>query len=132
MSDQNFFLSKTLFREFERKHLRFISSLEDLDLLWAIGYGEQSGHPLGLKELVLAEFGSAKTLQRRLDRLKDRGVVLHRQSLDDGRRIEFFLTSRTMQLLEAYKTFIVQNGMQSRDPALNPFTQSSNRPSSPP
>lgn len=118
MSDQNFFLSKTLFREFERKHLGFIDSLEDLDLIWGIGYAQQSGHPLGLKELVLAEFGSPKTLQRRLDRLRDRGVIVHRQSLDDGRRIEFFLTTETMRRLEAYKAFILENGMASRDPDL--------------
>lgn len=118
MSDQNFFLSKTLFREFERKHLRFIHSLEDLDLIWAIGYAQQSGHSVGLKELVHAEFGSPKTLQRRLDRLRDRGVIIHRQSSDDARRIEFFLADETIKCLEAYKTFILDNGMASRDPAL--------------
>jgi len=118
MPDQNFFLSKTLFREFERKHLSFIDSLEDLDLLWAIGYGEHSGRHVGLKELVLADFGSPKTLQRRLDRLRDRGVVLHRQCSADGRRIEFFLSAETTRLLDAYKSFILENGMGSRDPLL--------------
>lgn len=118
MPDQNFFLSKTLFRQFERKHLSFIGSLEDLDLIWAIGYAQHSGHPVGLKELVLADFGSPKTLQRRLDRLRDRGAVLHRRCSADGRRIEFFLSGETTRLLHAYKSFIVENGMVSRDPLL--------------
>lgn len=116
MSDQNFFLAKTLFREFERKHLNFIDSLEDLDLIWAIGHAQETGHPVGLKELVLAEYGAPKTLQRRLERLRVRGTVVHRQSGADARRIEFFLSKETMERLEAYKLFIVQNGMSSRDP----------------
>ena len=120
MSDRNFFLSKALFREFERKHLNFISSLEDLDLIWAIGYAQNSGQAVCLKELVLAEFGAPKTLQRRLDRLRDQGVVLHRQCSADGRRIEFFLSEETIRCLEAYKAFIIENGMGSRDASLLP------------
>ena len=119
MSDRNFFLSKTLFRDFERKHLSFIDSLEDLDLIWAIGYAQHSGRPVGLKELVLADFGAPKTLQRRLDRLGNRGAVIRRQCPGDGRRIEFFLSDETIRLLEAYKSFIVDNGMGSRDAQLH-------------
>ncbi len=118
MSDRNFFLAKTLFREFERKHLAFVDSLEDLDLIWTIGYAQESGHPVGLKELVLAEFGAASTVQRRLNRLRARGAIFQTASEDDARRVKFFLTQETIQRLEAYKAFILENGMASRDPEI--------------
>lgn len=118
MSDRNFFLAKTLFREFERKHLAFVDSLEDLDLIWTIGYAQESGHPVGLKELVLAEFGAASTVQRRLNRLRSRGAIFQTASEDDARRVKFFLTQETIQRLEAYKAFILENGMASRDPEI--------------
>jgi hypothetical protein len=124
MSDQNFFLAKTLFREFERKHLAFVGTLEDLDLVWAIGYGQKSGHPVGLKELVLADFGAPSTVQRRLNRLRSRKAIVQRVSIEDARRVEFHLTEETIHRLEAYKAFILENGMASRDPEIAAKTRS--------
>jgi hypothetical protein len=118
MSDWNFFLAKCLLRNFERKELHFIGSLEDLDLVWAIGYGQQMGHPLGSKDLLNGKYGATKTVQRRLDRLRRLMIIDARRSERDSRRIEFFLTARTLNRIDSYKTFILENGMGSRDPSL--------------
>jgi hypothetical protein len=118
MSDWNFFLAKRLLRNFERANLHFISSLEDLDLVWAIGYGQQLGKPLGLKGLCTGEFGAPKTVRRRLERLRALNILEQSRSNSDARRIEFHITLRTLKRLERYKSFIIHNGMSSRDPSL--------------
>lgn len=118
MSDWNFFLAKCLLREFERDELHFIGSLEDLDLVWAIGYGQQTGHLLGCKELLDGKYGAPKTVQRRLSRLRRLMIIDVRRSERDARRVEFFLTARTLKRIDRYKSFILENGMGSRDPSL--------------
>lgn len=118
MSDWNFFLAKCLLREFERNELHFIGSLEDLDLVWGIGFGQQTGSPIGLKELLNGKYGAPKTVQRRLERLRRLMIIDARRSNSDARRIEFFLTPRTLQRIDRYKAFILENGMGSRDPSL--------------
>jgi DNA-binding MarR family transcriptional regulator len=118
MSDWNFFLAKCLLREFERNELHFIGSLEDLDLVWAIGYGQQTGSPLGLKELLDGKYGAPKTVQRRLDRLRRLRIIDVRRCERDARRIELLLNPRTLKRIDRYKEFILENGMGSRDPSL--------------
>lgn len=123
MADSNFFLAKRLLRDFERTKLGFISSLEDLDVVWAIGYGQAIGKPLSLKELCTGEFGAAKTVRRRIQRLRALGIVCQSRSDADGRRIELCLTQKTLESLQSYKSFIIENGMSSRDPSLLPRMQ---------
>ncbi|HXS54193.1 MAG TPA: hypothetical protein VN782_16770 [Usitatibacter sp.] len=118
MSDWNFFLAKRLLREFERSRLCFIGSLEDLDLVWTIGYGQRMGKPVGMKQLSTGEFGAPKTVQRRLERLRRLGIVAQAQSDGDARCVQLYLTPATLARLEEYKAFIVENGMESRDPEL--------------
>ena len=118
MSDWNFFLAKCLLREFERKELHFIGSLEDLDLVWLIGYAQQTGKPAGLKELLNGNFGSPKTVQRRLERLRRLLIVEYTRSEEDARRIQLFLTPETLKRIDRYKQYILDNGMNSRDPSL--------------
>lgn len=120
MADWNFFLAKRLLRDFERENLRFISSLEDLDVVWAIGYGQRIGRPVSLKELCTGEFGAPKTVRRRIERLRALGIIVQSRSDADGRRIEYCLTTKTLDSLETYKRFIVENGMSSRDESLTP------------
>ena len=120
MADWNFFLAKRLLREFEREHLRFISSIEDLDVVWAVGYGQRTGKPLSLKDLCTREFGAPKTVRRRIERLRTLGIIEQSRSDADGRRIEYCLTAKTLEALETYKRFIVDNGMSSRDASLTP------------
>jgi hypothetical protein len=118
MSDWNFFLAKCLLREFERRELHFIGSLEDLDLVWLIGYAQQTGKPVGLKELLNGNFGSPKTVQRRIERLRRLLIVEYTRSEEDARRIQLFLTPETLKRIDKYKQYILDNGMNSRDPSL--------------
>ena len=120
MADWNFFLAKRLLRDFEREHLRFISSIEDLDVVWAIGYGQRTGKPISLKDLCTGDFGAAKTVRRRIERLRTLGIIEQSRSDADGRRVEYCLTAKTLEALETYKRFIVDNGMSSRDESLTP------------
>ena len=124
MADWNFFLAKRLLRDFEREHLRFISSIEDLDVVWAIGYGQRTGNPLSLKDLCTGEFGAPKTVRRRIERLRGLGILEQSRSDKDGRRVEYCLTDKTLEALETYKRFIVDNGMSSRDESLAPQPRS--------
>jgi len=119
MSDSNFFLAKCLLRDFERNELHFIGSLEDLDLVWVIGYAQQTGKPVGLKELLDGKYGSPKTVQRRIDRLRRLLIVQYTRSEGDARRIHLFLTPETLKRVDRYKQFILDNGMRSRDPSLS-------------
>ena len=118
MSDWNFFLAKCLLREFERNELHFIGSLEDLDLVWSIGYRQQTGKPMSLKELLEGNYGARKTVQRRLNRLRRLMIVQTSRSDEDARRVEFYLTPSTLKRIDRYKAFILENGMGSRDPTL--------------
>lgn len=111
----NFFIAKRRLREFERSHLNFIASIEDLDLVWAIGYGQGSGRSLGLKELASGEYGSPKTIQRRLDRLRHLGIVEQQKSDCDARRAELQLSTETLKQLESYKLFIIENGVVAQE-----------------
>jgi hypothetical protein len=112
--DTNFFIAKRKLREFEKSQLRFISSIEDLDLVWAIGYAQNVGKPLGLKELCTGEFGSAKTIQRRIERLRQLDIIEQQRSDGDARRIEFLLTEKTLVQMERYRRFIMENGVVAR------------------
>lgn len=118
MADWNFFLAKRLLRDFERTRLRFISSLEDLDVVWAIGYGQSVGKPLSIKQLCTGEFGAAKTVRRRIQRLRVLDIVRQFPSDEDKRRVELFLTPKALESLQIYKSYIIENGMSSRDPSL--------------
>ncbi|MEX0730722.1 MAG: hypothetical protein WED00_17145 [Aquisalimonadaceae bacterium] len=113
--DVNFFIAKRMIREFERSQLHFISSIEDLDLVWAIGYAQKAGKPMGLKALSTGEFGSPKTIQRRLERLRQLDIIGQQRSDCDARRVEFLLTERTLAQIELYRRFIVKNGVVARE-----------------
>ena len=62
-------------RRFQKAQLPFLETLEDLAVLTEIGFHQEQGTPISLKQLFLAEIGAAATVQRRLARLKRLGVV---------------------------------------------------------
>lgn len=89
-----------------RKLLPFVESLEDCDILAAIGAADEAGSPLGFKQLNLLELASPSTLQRRLKRLLARRTIKRVLLRDDGRRVAYSLTART---LAAYNEFMQQS-----------------------
>jgi hypothetical protein len=74
--------------EFRRRHLPFVKTLEDLDIVRVIGVHQERGNPLTLKLLFLAGIGSVATVQRRLSRLKRLGVVHQSRVAHDKRLIK--------------------------------------------
>ena len=93
-------------RDFERQHLGFLRTMEDYNLLREIGFHQAEGSPLTLKQLFLLDIGSVATVQRRLRRLRQLGVVHQQRSELDARAVEFTLAPRALRLLEKYCAFL--------------------------
>ena len=62
-------------RRFQKAQLPFLETLEDVAVLTEIGFHQEQGAPISLKQLFLADIGAAATVQRRLAQLKRLGVV---------------------------------------------------------
>jgi DNA-binding MarR family transcriptional regulator len=99
-------------RAYEKQHLDFLDSVEDHHLISEIGYHQAKGKPLTLKQLSLLDVGSIATVQRRLRRLKELGLVQHRRSASDRRAIELTLSPKCLRVLAKYDSL-----MSSKAPA---------------
>ena len=93
-------------RAFRRRHLHFLESAEDLDLVLEIGYHQERGEPLSMKRLQLIGVTSVPTLQRRLRRLRQAGAVLMRRSDADGRAVELYLSAKVLRIYQKYGELI--------------------------
>jgi len=76
----------TQLAEYRRRHLPFIRTLEDLELVREIGLHQSEGRPATLKTLFLKGIASVATVQRRISRLKRLGVV-HQSKVEHDRRM---------------------------------------------
>jgi DNA-binding MarR family transcriptional regulator len=90
------------FASARRQYLPFIQSIEDVDVLIAIGEAYERGMPLGFKQLALLDLAPPSTLQRRLKRLVADRVIRKYMLRDDGRCIAYTPTRKT---LEAFYRF---------------------------
>jgi len=84
--------------EFRRQHLPFLRTLEDLDLLREIGYGEAARQPVSLKQLLMRGIASPATLQRSLNHLKRAGMVAQSRAEHDKRVATLTLTPQARKL----------------------------------
>ena len=89
-------------RTFEKQHLDFLSSVEDHHLIVEIGYHQARGKPLTLKQLFLLDVGSIATVQRRLRRLKQLGLLQQRRAASDRRAVELTLTPKCVRIFAKY------------------------------
>lgn len=89
-------------RDFERRHLPFLQTVQDLDLVVEIGLYELHGRSLTLKQLYLAGIGGVATIERRLARLKRHGVVIYRTSKEDRRHRELTLSRMVRKAFALY------------------------------
>lgn len=78
--------------DYRRRHLSFVKTLEDEDLVREIGLGQALGRPLSLKQLFLHGIASPATVQRRLAHLRRAGIVEQRRSAQDRRVVSLTLT----------------------------------------
>ena len=86
-------------REFERQQLPFLKSVIDFDIIIEIGYAEEQGQPLTLKQLFLLEFGSRTTVRRKLAKLIEQGIVIRRKHANDHRASLVIVSPSGVKLL---------------------------------
>lgn len=89
-------------RAFERLHLPFLKSLIDFDILIDIGFVEEQGQPLTLKQLLLLKIGSRSTVRRRLARLIEQGIIIRRKHANDHRVSHLLIAPSAVKLLGKY------------------------------
>ena len=89
-------------REFERKQLPFLKSIVDFDIVIEIGYAEEQGQPLTLKQLLLLNFCSRTTVRRKLARLIEQGIVIRRKHANDHRSSFLIISPSSVKLLGKY------------------------------
>ena len=89
-------------REFERLQLTFLRSVVDFDIVIEIGYAEEQGQPLTLKQLLLLNFCSRTTVRRKLARLIEQGIVIRRKHANDHRASLLIISPSTVKLLGKY------------------------------
>lgn len=97
-------------RAFERRHFRFLETLEDHDLVREIGWHQAEGKPLTMKQLFLLDVGSVATVQRRLRRLRRLGLVLQRRCEHDRRSVELTLSPKLIKLYEKCADLLAVSG----------------------
>jgi len=86
--------------DFRRKHLSFIRTLEDLDIIREIGLHQVSGAPITLRSLLMCDVGSPATVQRRLRALKQLRVVEQKQASEDRRMVQLHLSRHVLRLYQ--------------------------------
>jgi hypothetical protein len=89
-------------REFEKLQLPFLKSVSDFDIVIEIGYAEEVGQPLSLKQLFLFEISSRTTVRRRLATLIEQGIVIRRQRVTDHRASVLMISPSTLKLLTKF------------------------------
>lgn len=89
-------------REFERLQLPFLKSVADFDIVIEIGYAEEQGQPLTLKQLFLLNLSSRTTVRRKLARLIEQGIVIRRKHANDNRANLLVISSSSVKLLGKY------------------------------
>jgi hypothetical protein len=102
MPRQQAFAGLRALRAFERRHLAFVVTFEDRDLILEIGCRQEQGRPVTQNELHDSGIGAPATIERRLLRLKALGVVHQRVQSSDARKRELWLDARIMRLYRRY------------------------------
>ena len=89
-------------REFERGQLPFIKSIIDFDIVIEIGYAEEQGQSLTLKQLFLLNICPRTTVRRRLAKLIEQGVVARCKDTNDQRAAILTLSPSSLKLMGKY------------------------------
>jgi DNA-binding MarR family transcriptional regulator len=103
-------------REYQKGRLPFVRSLVEFDIVIEIGYAEECGAPLTLKQLELLHICSRTTMRRKLVQLIEQQVV-HRHKNSHDRRANILVVSpASLRILTRY-------GRMLRTIARNHFTR---------
>jgi DNA-binding MarR family transcriptional regulator len=101
-------------REFERRHLKQLTTVEDLDLVCEIGFHQEQGQPLSIKQLYLLNLASVATIQRRLRRLRQLGIITPHRSDSDARSVVLTISPKLMKVYARYGEILASN--RGREP----------------
>jgi DNA-binding MarR family transcriptional regulator len=89
-------------REFERQQLPFLRTVADFDIVIEVGYAEEQGQPLTLKQLFLLNISSRTTVRRKLAMLIERGIIIRRKHANDHRSSLLIISPSIVKLLSKY------------------------------
>jgi DNA-binding MarR family transcriptional regulator len=102
LKNMKLFAALRKIREFERLQLPFLKTVIDFDIVIEIGYAEEEGKPLTLKQLFLLNISSRTTVRRRLARLIEQGIVVRRKKPKDNRTTILTISPSSLKLLGKY------------------------------
>jgi DNA-binding MarR family transcriptional regulator len=91
-------------REHQRTTLPFLKSIIDFDIVIEVGYAEEEGNPLTLKQLLLLKLSSRTTVRRKLARLIEQGVIKTRKNARDGRSSHLLISPGSQKLFGKYNS----------------------------
>src|SRR3989338_7414592 len=86
-----------------------IKTYKDFDILIEIGYHQEKGCPLTLKQLMLLKIASQATVRRYLSNLVRNGMVEKFESVDDQRSVMLRLSASTIKTFSAQFSRIVKH-----------------------
>jgi DNA-binding MarR family transcriptional regulator len=89
-------------REYQRGQLPFLRSLAEWDIVIEIGYAEERGAPITLKQLLLLNICSRNTMRRKLAQLIEQQIVLSQKNSHDRRANMLVIAPETLRLLTRY------------------------------
>jgi DNA-binding MarR family transcriptional regulator len=100
------FAGLRMMRYMEAKHLPFVRSLVDFDIVIEIGYHEERGRPLSVKQLLARGIRSRTTVRRKLRSLIDQEIVFRITHAGDGRASLLGITDSARLRLDKYRTAV--------------------------
>lgn len=106
-NEMNLFAGLRRMRELERRHLPFVRSLAEFDLIIEIGFHEERGKPLTLKQLLTLGICARTTLCRKLNGLVAQGVVVRTRRENDARAVVLGVSKTAFQRLDRYRVGMV-------------------------
>lgn len=86
-----------------------IKTYKDFDILIEIGYHQEEGCPLTLKQFMLLKIASQATVRRYLSYLVRDGMVEKFESVDDQRSVMLRLSASTIKTLTAHLSKIIEH-----------------------
>jgi DNA-binding MarR family transcriptional regulator len=89
-------------REYQKGRLPFVRSLVEFDIVIEIGYAEECGEPITLKQLQLLNICSRTTMRRKLAQLIEQQIVQSHKNSHDRRANILGVSPGSLRLLTRY------------------------------
>ncbi len=86
-----------------------VKTYKEFDILIEIGYHQEQGSPLTVKQLMLLEVASQATVRRYLEHLVDDGMVKKIVAVNDHRSVVLKLTNATIKMLSNHLFKILEH-----------------------